>query len=219
MSQVSKLLSLTDYTANYTDLNIAISDMVASGLADAEFTYFDLQVDIGTYSGNLTMNIPNDGRFNIYGKNSVIQVSDVSTISGAYAQDNFVLSNVIIDSSNNYTWDFNIVSGCGSKFNNITFLNSDYGIYSDGGIVELNNINSCGSGIGTFIECDQISINNTSIAQYQCGVYSNDLVIINNSNIYECGTGIYSDNISMNGTLTRGNDIGISISGYLTINR
>ena len=228
MSALIKYLK-KDNTGDYTNITTAFNDMLISGLAaTGSITNYYLNIDNGSYNGTLSGYIPYSGVFNIIGNQTYLKLSNcINKLSGIYQNtnsNNLVLDNIIIDCSGLTSNWFNIPSGFSLSIRNSQIINDIYGI-KNSGIFHSTNVESCGilgqSKYFVYQENGLYSnLNNTSISNYNTGLYSSNLSV-SNSNIHNNGIGIFYGNghsTNIDHTLMYDNlkDINVS-SGFLYI--
>lgn len=191
--------------------NIAsgISALISSGNANSDITDFYLYIDDGLYSGVLSATIPNSGTFNIIGNGTNFIVNGTSNIN-TKGNGSLNISNVDIISDSYNDWIFNISNDSNLYLEKSNIISANNGIRTSGNFIS-NDCSFNGNGSGVFCSGYSLSCVNTSIANFDIGVYSDDATITN-SYFNNCNTSIYTDqqsNLFLDGSLIHGSTYGI----------
>jgi len=199
-------------TGDYNDITTAFNDMLSSGIAaSGTITEYSMIVDGGSYSGTLSGIIPYSGNFSIIGSGTSFYLTEhINNIGGFYSSSttpNLYIENFTIYSSGIGNI-ISVPSGFGLSIKDTQFINNLSGINNYGGIVHLDSVSSCGiSGSSEYflynVSGGMDIVLNSTISNYQIGLYSNSL-FLSNSNIHTNNTGLYYDdnfNIAVDNSL------------------
>lgn len=218
-----------DGSGDYTTIADGVSGILGSGLAATG--YYDeyvLTVDSGYYSGYFNAEVPFSGNLRIIGSGTWWAPTGTSTISGEFSLSKNTLDiyNFTINGPSG-SEIFNIYQGASVSINDTTILDA-YNVIVNSGYLTISNVSAHGVGPvsgGAFLrDYGTTLINDSSIAYFISGIYSNDITV-SSSRLIGNSYGIVSNSgiVNISESLIYGGGSGIIIetppTGYLYIDK